>query len=390
MNRAERFFLALDHEEPDRVPLVFGAATPGFTNAWRRKYEEGIEDDDVVYFCGSDLSMAKQMGFDVAWAWMPRGNLVKPEIDRFEGRLPMLKKNQFITTEGRIQEQATLGGNRIEWYVSPGLPDLSLWLDWFDAISFTPSSSDQVADAARQYRAVVDGPRGGLLPLITIDAVLETIVESLGFAGFARACRKDRAALEQALDKVLIIRLSQASALISAGVKAVVICDDSAYKDRTYIPPELHRELVVPRYEKLAKRFHQAGVKFLLHSDGFTEPYFPGLIDARIDGIVTIETAAGMDLAKLKRLYGNQLSLLAPVDCSRLLSFGSPGEIEREVVELIKLGARGGGFVMGPCTSFLDTIPLENAQLMVDATVQHGRYHLSPSELEGSQFGTMR
>jgi hypothetical protein len=377
MKRAERILLALDHEEPDRVPLIFGAATPGFTGAWRKRYEEGIDDDDVVYFCGSDLSMAKQMGFDAAWAWMPRGTLVKPEIDRFARKLPMLKKNQFITTEGRIQEQATLGGNRIEWYAGPGLPDLSLWFDWFDATSFTPPPSDHVADAARQYRAVVDGPRDGLLPLITIDAVLETIVESLGFAGFARACRKDRAALERALDKVLIIRLSQASALISAGVKAVVICDDSAYKDRTYIPPELHRELVVPRYEKLAKRFHQAGVKFLLHSDGFTEPYFPGFIEAGIDGIVTIETAAGMDLGKLKQRYGDQLSLIAPVDCSRLLSFASPAEIERAVIELIKIGAGGGGFVMGPCTSFLDTIPLENAQRMVDATVRYGRYHIS-------------
>jgi hypothetical protein len=374
MNRAERFLLTLDHEEPDRVPLVFGVATPGFTNAWLREYEEGIDEDDIVYFCGSDLTMAKQMGFDAAWAWMPRGSLVKPEVERFAGRLPLLKKTQSITTEGRIQEQSTLGGNHIEWYVGPGLPDLSLWLDWFDAAPFTPVPSSLMTDAARQYRAAVDGPRGGLLPLITMDAVLETIVESLGFAGFARACKKNRGSLEQALERVLDIRLAQAGALISAGVQAVVIADDSAYKDRTYISPELHRELVVPRYEKLAKKFHQAGVKFLLHSDGFTEPYFPGFIEAGIDGIVTIETAAGMDLGKLKRLYGGQLSLVAPVDCSRLLSFASPDEIEKAVIDLIALGARDGGFVMGPCTSFLDTIPLESAQRLVDATMKHGQY----------------
>ena len=127
----------------------------------------------------------------------------------------------------------------------------------------------------------------------------------------------------------------------------------------------------------LAEKFHYAGIKFLLHSDGFTEPYFPGFIEAGIDGIVTIETAAGMNLGRLKQLYGADLSLIAPVDCSRLLSFGSKHEIERAVIKLIHQGAAGGGFAMGPCTSFIDTIPLENARCMIDATMEHGKYPIN-------------
>jgi uroporphyrinogen decarboxylase len=62
--------------------------------------------------------------------------------------------------------------------------------------------------------------------------------------------------------------------------------------------------LVVPRYKRIADILHAGGAYLLLHSDGFTEPYFPGLVDAGIDGVHTIEPAAGMDLARVKRMWG--------------------------------------------------------------------------------------
>nr|MDO8109161.1 uroporphyrinogen decarboxylase family protein [Candidatus Sigynarchaeota archaeon] len=379
MNCTERFLTTLDHREPDRVPLVFGVGTPRFNESWMALHEENISADDVVLFCGRDLTMAKQMGFDAAWAWAPGARIIAPDLNRFRGRLPELKTTQFITADGRIHEKGLIGGRQHDWYVGPALTDLTLWLDWFEACKLEPAPPGVVHDVNKQYKAVIGGPNGGLFPLVVMDSVLEVIVESLGFGAFAKACRKQKTLLERAFDKIIEIRMVQIQAYIDASIRVVVIADDSAYKDRTYIPPALHSELVIPRYRKIAERLHRAGIKCLLHSDGFTEPYFPGFIDAGIDGIVTIEMGAGMDVGRLKKLYGERLSLIAPVDCSRLLSFGTPAEVEREVRNLVMQGAPGGGFAMGPCTSLLDTIPLRNAEMLVEATLKYGRYPIRPA-----------
>ncbi|MFX0098908.1 MAG: uroporphyrinogen decarboxylase family protein [Candidatus Hodarchaeota archaeon] len=378
MNGRERFLTALNHDEPDRVPLYHTNEMPVFVENWMERYEDEVEEDDVVLCCGSDLTMAKMMGFDAVWSNLPRKARKEPRQSDYEGRLPELQPGQAICSEGRIHQHALLHGKGHNWYVAPALTSLDLWLEWYDDYEFEPLPSTQISGLKRSYQEAINGPNGGILPTLIVGALFETVVESLGMREFSIACRKRRSELEEAFDKVLELRLVQVNTFKEVGIDVALIGDDSAYKDRTYISPELHRELVVPRYKKIADELHRAGIKLLLHSDGFTEPYFPGFIEAGIDGIETIEKAAGMDFGHLKEKYGEQLALCGPVDCSRLLSYGTPADIEAEIITLIKQGKKGGkgGFAIGPCTALIDTIPIENAEAMVNATIKHGKYPL--------------
>lgn len=374
MNAKDRVLLSLNHHEPDRVPLIFGAATPGFEDKWMSLNEDRINEDDIVMFGGHDLTLPKQMGFDTTWAWIFHG-ILKPQNPNHKIiKNQNLKPSQFYRSDGRIMEKGLVNGRIHEWYVGPGLNSIELWHEWFDNLIYTPFDSKSRDDTQKQYNAAINSPNGGILPIIPLDPILESLTESIGLGTFAKAYRKQKPLLISALDKLLTIRKTQLKNILSVGVDVVVICDDSAYKDRTYISPAMHRELVVPCYRELAEECHRSGVKFILHSDGYTEPYFPGYIEAGIDGICTIETAAGMDMAKLKQDYGQDLAFMGPIDCSLLLSFGTSQEIEQAIIKLIQDGAKGGGFIMGPCTSLLDSISLENAYLMVEKTKEHGIY----------------
>jgi len=75
MNTKDRVLISLNHREPDRVPIVFGAATSGFVDKWMKMNEDHITDDDIVMFGGHDLTLPKQMGFDTTWAWIYHGLL---------------------------------------------------------------------------------------------------------------------------------------------------------------------------------------------------------------------------------------------------------------------------------------------------------------------------
>nr|MDO8114762.1 uroporphyrinogen decarboxylase family protein [Candidatus Sigynarchaeota archaeon] len=377
MNSKERFLVALNHEEPDRVPLIFTNVMDGFKERWQKRYEDEVNPDDVILFGGHDLTMAKHLGFDAAWSVVPEHFDCAPDPAEFKSRLPVLKASQSISSDGRIHEHGMLAGKNHAWYTGPGLRDPELWLEWFGKFKPAPLPSAAIAGLKRGYAAATSGPNGGFLPLPVISAVFETVVESLGLDEFSRLCRKDMATLEKMLDIVTEHRIVHARDMGRVGIDVAVMGDDSAYKGRPYISPKLHDALIVPRYAKIAAELHRAGAKLLLHSDGFTEPYFPGLVKAGIDGVHTIEKAAGMDLGHLKVTWGDKIALMGPVDCAEVLSYGTPATVEAEIITLLKQGARGGGFAMGPCTALLDTVPLDNVHAMVAATLKYGKYPLA-------------
>ncbi|MBN2150919.1 MAG: hypothetical protein JW839_05725 [Candidatus Lokiarchaeota archaeon] len=374
MNCRERVLAAIRHEEPDRVPLFFTNAMPVFIENWRNRYEDEVEDGDVVFFAGQDFTMAKHLGFDAGWAGVPLQVDSAPDPADFRGRLPRLAPGQRVSDDGRVHETSVLSGKQHTWYVGPALKDPSVWLDWFGQVKVGRLGAGQVAELRREYRSATGGPNGGFLPLPVVHALYETVAESLGLDQLSRLWRKDKATLVRILDVVTDLRVAQAMTMVEIGIDVAVIGDDSAYKGRPAISPAMHRELVAPRYKRIADVLHAGGAKLLLHSDGFTEPYFPGLVEAGIDGVHTIEPSAGMDLGRVKRGWGDRLLLAGPVDCGGLLTSGTPAQVEAEVARLIGIGAAGGGFAMGPCTALLDTNTLGNVRAMVAATVKHGQY----------------
>ena len=73
-------------------------------------------------------------------------------------------------------------------------------------------------------------------------------------------------------------------------------------------------------------------------------------IEAGFAGFHSLEPAAGMDLARIKREFGRDLVLVGNVDV-RVLCDGDLGAVRREVDRCIAQGAPGGGYMMASCNS---------------------------------------
>lgn len=130
----------------------------------------------------------------------------------------------------------------------------------------------------------------------------------------------------------------------------------------------------MPHYKKLNNIAKKNGQLTFYHSDGFTEPFFEGLIDSGFNGVQSLEPAAGMDLKYLKETYGDRLCLIGNIDVSRLLPYGTPDEIRAEVKREIEVAAKGGGYIFSPCTDVIDSIPPQNIKIMMDALLEFGKY----------------
>ena len=188
--------------------------------------------------------------------------------------------------------------------------------------------------------------------------------------------RKKRQKLKRYIDLRTKIGVAGAKLLAETDFDIFFLCDDTALKNTTMINPKDHRELVIPAYKKIVHEIRKAGKYAVFHSDGFTEPYFDGLIEAGFNGVESLEPMAGMDLKHLKETYGDKLCLIGNIDVSQLLPFGGEQDVVNAVKKCIQDAATGGGYILSPCTDLTNSCKVENVLAMISATKKFGEYPL--------------
>ena len=138
-------------------------------------------------------------------------------------------------------------------------------------------------------------------------------------------------------------------------------------------------------YQKLYKPFHMrvndwvhknTSWKTFIHSCGSVEPLINEFIEAGFDILNPVQTSAtNMDSRKLKEKYGNKITFWGGgIDTQQTLPFGTPEQVRREVRERIRVFAQGGGFVFNTIHNVQPKIPIENVLAMYRAVKEFGTY----------------
>jgi len=81
-----------------------------------------------------------------------------------------------------------------------------------------------------------------------------------------------------------------------------------------------------------------------------------------------------MDLKHLKDTYGNQVSLIGNLDCSRLLPFGTQNDVIGATRKCLDDAMSGGGYISGPTTDITDSCNPLNIKIMVETVHKYGKY----------------
>ena len=77
---------------------------------------------------------------------------------------------------------------------------------------------------------------------------------------------------------------------------------------------------------------------------------------------------------RLGRLRELVICIWGNIDCSKLLSFGSPMEVEESVKECIHSAGMNGGYVLTSSNSIHSLVKPENYLAMLKAAKQYGIY----------------
>ena len=380
MTPRERVMAALNHQEPDRVPLDLGQAVgDGITLAAYR---------NLVRHLGLDAGSIQVKEWRGQTARVDEAVLRRFRVDMrgiglrgAEGWKDVWLDEHTYQDEWGIVRTKPPGAHYYDLTRAPFAEDGTLsaldryrWPDPHD-----PGRCRGMGEQARQlhretsYAVVVDVNCSFFLRCAELrgwENFYMDLVDNLEFA-------------EAMMDRYLDFRLAVAErALAAVGENADIVMatsDDLGGTDRPLVSPALYRSLVKPR-QKRTFDFLKArtGAKLFYHTDGAIYPLLSDFVELGVDALNPVQvSAAGMgDTQKLKREFGGALTFWGAIDTHHVLPHGTPAEVRDEVAGRIRDLAPAGGYVVCPVHNIQPEVPPENVVAMYDAAYELGRYPL--------------
>jgi hypothetical protein len=147
-----------------------------------------------------------------------------------------------------------------------------------------------------------------------------------------------------------------------------------------FISPAAYRKLYQPFHRQVNDWVHSHTTwKTFIHSCGSVLALIPDFLDAGFDIMNPVQcSAALMDPHELKRQFGERVTFWGGgVDTQHTLPNGTPDAVRAQVAERIRIFGPGGGYVFNTIHNVQPLTPLENLLAMYETVRECGRYPLN-------------
>jgi len=382
MTSRERVLTALEHREPDRVPIDLGGTVVSSiavsTYEKLREYLKLPKKDArimelVQQIAFVDEDVMRELGIDIIPIFANPPSIYTP-VFLDEGEKGISFKDEFGATLRKPK-----GGFYFDWQEFPlSEPSIDLLekMPWPDPLD--PARYRGLREYAKRVRETTEYALFGMAPcghdllnqLFRVRGMENGLIDLIQNIDFAEAFL-DR--MTETIIKAQIAFLDEVGELMDIHFAA----DDLAGQNGPLISPKTFRELIKPRWGRIIATIKsKTKAKVFFHSDGAIEEFIPDLIEIGIDIINPVQVSAkGMDPAKLKKKYGKNISFWGGgCDTQRVLPYGTPAQVQEEVKRRIKELAPGGGFVFSAVHNIQPFVPIENILEMFRSAKQFGVY----------------
>jgi uroporphyrinogen decarboxylase len=392
MNSRERILSAINHIQPDKVPIDLGSSTVtgmsaiAYNNLKRHlKIESKTRVFDVVQqLANVDMEVLNLFGVDAL------------DINR-------------VSTEGNDWYDVELSNGSMAQYPSwfrPVKADDGSWytLDndrtviskmaagatFFDQMHYPfengyPESLKDLKEAMKKISWVVHSHASNLNEtelrekLINLkDTTNKALVMSggvklleLGFFirrmdNFLMDLMTDEAKMTEMLDMLVEMHLAgleKKCRNLGDIVDVIRFGDDLGMTSGPIIDLGTFRRLLKPRYKILCDYVKKhSNMKIFMHSCGSIKQFIPDLIDVGIDILNPVQSNCyQMDLVSLKNEFGRDITFWGGgVDTASVINRGTPQDVRRDVLIRCEILSRDGGFVFAPIHNILSEVPAQN------------------------------
>ncbi len=376
----ERVLLALNHQEPDRVPIIFGAdgstamLVPAYENLKRhlgiatetklfdRSFQYARIDEEIMVRFGSDFRTligpasshcapvnGVNDSFTDCWGitWQ------RPQGSYYYNMVFQPLKN--LHTPKQIEEYA--------W------PNPEMLLDLIG-----------LSEQARQLRCessyAILGIQNGLSSIFEASWYLRGLPEFLmdlaGNSEMAHIILRHMTDVAKTTTALFLKEVGQYIDIIRVG-------DDLGIQNGTIISPKMFREMVKPYLAEYYDMIHNmTDAKLMLHCCGSVNTIMEDLIEIGVDVLNPVQVSAkDMEPEKLKAQFGDRLCFCGGIDTQKVLPIGTQEDVQEEVHRRIQELAPGGGYLLAPVHAIQPDVPPENVCTMFEAALAHGNYPIT-------------
>jgi uroporphyrinogen decarboxylase len=361
MDSRERTFLALDFEEPDRLPVDFWMSS-GFKRKLQARLgmtEEqflDVHDVDLRYIAGPRYigpplrEFADGTDEDI---WGVRRKTVVVQTQ--DGQEVYKEVAEFPLAEATSAEEVAA----YRRWPSP---------DWFDYRDIRA----QCERIKAQKRVVVFmGDRlnriAQLKPAMYLRGIDRIFLDLALNPDIAKAIFGNIRAFYRSYAE----RIFEA---VQGTLDILLMGDDFGSQNGPLISPAMWTDFLGDGFAEYAGLAKSYGLRVMHHTCGSVRPLVPLMIERGLDVLQSLQPeAADMDPKRLKAEFGDRLAFHGGISIQRTLPFGTPESVRQEVKDRVEALAPGGGYIL--CTSHniqADT-PVENVLALMQAYGDYGK-----------------
>ncbi|HDY89623.1 MAG TPA: hypothetical protein ENH82_16115 [bacterium] len=145
----------------------------------------------------------------------------------------------------------------------------------------------------------------------------------------------------------------------------IVLSDDYGAQSSTIMSPSDWRKFVKPPLLRMYTKARKYGWVIFHHSCGHNTPIIPDLLEIGVDILHPIQPET-MDIFKLKKEYGKDITFCGGISTQKLLPMGTSEEIRNEVRKVKRIMGKGGGYITGTGIMLHEDVPLDNLVSLID------------------------
>jgi len=149
------------------------------------------------------------------------------------------------------------------------------------------------------------------------------------------------------------------------GMTGAHLSQDMAGSNGPFISPAMFRDICFPYMKQRVAHVRKFTDQINLHNCGNNIPLMNMFIEAGIDCYQSLQTTAGMEVGKLKQMFGDRMCFWGGASVELLVS-GTADEVRKDIREAMSRGAPGGGFILGPSHSIAFGTKYGNFMAMLD------------------------
>jgi len=353
MTSKQRVRLALEHQEPDRVPIDLWVSPEV-----KRKLEAAFDCDydTLLDLLGVDLrvhrgpsyvgiELEKHPDGTVSDLWGVRRKLVSYGAGERSGTYKELAFSPLAHMTSVREIEAYGGWPSPDWW---DYGTIAAECRQFDGkcVVFAGDRLDRTAQL--KLAMYLRGVEQIMIDLVQNPAIVECI-------------------LERAVDYYLEYnrRVFEAA---NGAIDVFMMGDDFGTQTGPFMSLSMWERYFERGFRSFIGLAHEYDIQVMHHTCGSVRSLIPKFVDAGLDILQSLQPRAkGMDLCELKREYGTVLAFHGSIDIQATMPFGSPQEVKKQVQARLEAGRPDGGFIICTAHNLQPDVPLDNILALLEA-----------------------